>query len=75
MRSAVTVIAPIRTMATQAPAVNLVTPSMTNTMPDSTAPVALKTRLRRRCGWSRWRRQCMIIPACDRVNARNTPTA
>ena len=41
----------MRTMATQAPAVNLVTPSMTNTMPDSTAPVALKAWLRRQCGW------------------------
>ena len=48
---------------------------MADTMPDSTAPVALKARLRRQCGWPRWRRRCMIMPAWDRVNARKTPTA
>ena len=68
-------ISPMRKMATQAPAVNLVMPAMTNTMPDSTAPVALKTRLRRQCGSSRWRRQCTTMPVWDRVKARNTPTA
>jgi hypothetical protein len=75
MRSAAAMISAIRTMATQAPAVNFVTPAMMNTMPDSTAPVALKTRLFRQCGWSRCRRQCATMPAWAKVKARNTPTA
>jgi hypothetical protein len=70
-----TTIAPMRTIETQAPEVNLVTPATTNTMPVITAPMALKARLRRQRGWSRWCRQCMIMPVWDRVNARNTPTA
>ena len=38
------------------------------------APVPLKTRLRRQCGWSRRCRQ-HYHPAWDMVKARNTPTA
>jgi hypothetical protein len=44
-------------------------------MPDSTAPVAFKTGLRRQRGWSRWCRQCTTMPVWDKVKARNTPTA
>ncbi len=57
-----------------APLVNLDTTTITITIAVATAPVALIARPTFQCG-SRSRQWCTTIPACDRVNPVNTPTA
>ena len=56
-----------------APWVNLVMATITSTTPVTTAPTPLMTMLRRH-PWPRSLRHRRTIPACDSVNAVNTPT-
>lgn len=66
----------MRTTTTQAPSVNLVTPSMTKTTNVTTAPVPLMTACVSHLGSScRRRHQWTTIPDWDRVKDRKTPMA
>ena len=65
---------------THTPCQKRVATTMATTRPVAAAPTALTTWLRRQCppafpSRTPMRRQYTTMPACDRVNAVNTPTA
>ena len=64
----------ITTIGTQAPLVNFEIMTTSSTTKVATAPTALMTTPRCQPG-SRTLRWCTTMPACDSVNATNTPTA
>ena len=64
----------ITMMGSQAPLVNLETPTTSRTIPVAMAPTALITSDPRQPD-SRSVRWCLTMPTCDSVNEVNTPTA